>query len=808
VITGSALATSLALTRDETWEAILRGRCGMGAMSALETALPAGKDGGQAVDLPADYAPGLPREVRYLRWTIEGALRDAGVAGTALPYAPERCGYMLGTTLHGMRAAGQYLRTGDFGTLKNFLAGHTLRDAVAGLGPTGLAATTCSACSSSLGAIALAVTLLETGELDLVIAGGYDTISEYVYGGFNSLRLVAEGPLRPFARGRQGMKLAEGYGIVVLERDPEARRRGAKTFATVLGHGESADAHHLTQPHPAGEGAARAVRAAIASARIGVEQVDLITAHATGTPDNDAGEFAAFSAVFSDQLPKIPVVAFKSHLGHTLGGAGAVELILSACAMRDATVPACANSRKDDVEFDGLKLSLATEPRPVRTTLNTSLGFGGANTCVVLKAPSGHTPHQPGRADGPRGAAVHQPALVHEPRHPERSEGPRGGNAGQTTTALRNASHAPHTSTRPDGLDVVITGIGIVAPNAVGNDAFITRLNPDAEPVWARDTGSIPEASYIHLLNARRVRRMSDYVKLSLAATTLAVQDGKLTDVPGFADACSVVLGTAHGSANYSAAYYGEIVKQGIVGANPMLFAEGVPNAAAAHLSLMLGLKGACQTIIGTRTAGLDALRLAALRIANGDWARALVGGGEEYDATVNGAYAHCGLYAGQAGSRPFDAERGFVTGAAAVTFVLESRRAADARGARVYGIVASGAGRLGRAEDAAVSAGDVLRALGSPACVLSSANGTWVDRAEAAAIRRACPGAQVGTVYGAFAEHFSASPLLGLAAVLRGGVLPGSYSAVAQGERVAALCTDFTGWVSGVSVTPGARSV
>src|SRR6185295_11790100 len=98
-----------------------------------------------------------------------------------------------------------------------------------------------------------------------------------------------------------------------------------------------------------------------------------------------------------------------------------------------------------------------------------------------------------------------------------------------------------------------------------------------------------------------------------------------------FAQSCSAILGSAHGSANYSVAYYGEIIKQGLVGANPMLFAEGVPNASSAHLSLMLGVKGACQTLIGTRTAALDALRLASLRIASGAWERAVVGASEEH---------------------------------------------------------------------------------------------------------------------------------------------------------------------------------
>jgi 3-oxoacyl-(acyl-carrier-protein) synthase len=123
-----------------------------------------------------------------------------------------------------MRAAGRFFHNHAFGEFRDFSAASTLATATQGAGLGGMASTTCSACSSSLGSIALAITLLQSGELDLIVAGGYDTISEYAYGGFNSLRLIAEGPLRPFTRNRQGMKLAEGYGIVVLERISDARR--------------------------------------------------------------------------------------------------------------------------------------------------------------------------------------------------------------------------------------------------------------------------------------------------------------------------------------------------------------------------------------------------------------------------------------------------------------------------------------------------------------------------------------------------------------------------------------------------------
>ena len=236
----------------------------MGPMSAMESPLPPGKDGGQAPDLPAEFEPTLPREARYLRWTIEAALRDAQLADA---YTADRRATILGTTLHGMRAGGAFLRTNHYDKLQTFLAGDTLRLATDGLGFDGLAATTCSACSSSLGAVALAVTLLEHGEYDVIIAGGYDTISEYVWGGFNALRLISDPPLRPFTRGRCGMKVAEGYGIVVLERLADARRRGANVRAIVAGWGESADAFHLTRPQPEGSGALAAMRQALSPRR-------------------------------------------------------------------------------------------------------------------------------------------------------------------------------------------------------------------------------------------------------------------------------------------------------------------------------------------------------------------------------------------------------------------------------------------------------------------------------------------------------------------------------------------------------------
>jgi 3-oxoacyl-[acyl-carrier-protein] synthase II len=619
-----------------------------------------------------------------------------------------------------------------------------------------------------------AVTLLKTGQLDLVVAGGYDTISEYAYAGFNSLRLVAEGPLRPFARGREGMKLAEGYGIVVLERAADAHKRGARALATVLGWGESADAHHLTQPHPEGDGAARAISRAIKSAGLSPGDIDLVAAHATGTPDNDAGEYAALRRVFGQVLCSVPVVGFKSHLGHTLGGAGACELILSALALRDQVIPACANASANDTEFEGLCLSSKTQRGKVRATLNTSLGFGGANTCIVLGPPPQPAKTVSFRAQ--RGISSDQTLGQRESPPSEILRFAQDDNLGASQTG-------------DDQAEVFITGIGLLLPGVSSPRALAQAV--EKKRTLTDDAGPVPEDQFIHLLNARRVRRMSDYVKLTLAATALALADAGIQDVTAFAESCSVVLGSTHGSTNYSTTYYRQIVQEGIAAANPMLFAEGVPNAAAAHLSLMLSLKGACQTIIGSRTSGLDALRLASLRIASGEWDRALVGAAEEYDPIVNACYRSCARFADG---------RGFVTGAAAVTFVLESRKSFEKRRTKPRARVSGGASaRATSGEPPIDAARHVLSELGDVGPVFSSANGTWIDRVEAAAIAKSKPALGVHSLYGPVPETFSAGPLLAIAAALT----PRAADNGSAGSPFGVLCTDYTGVVSGAAIAP-----
>jgi hypothetical protein len=280
----------------------------------------------------------------------------------------------------------------------------------------------------------------------------------------------------------------------------------------------------------------------------------------------------------------------------------------------------------------------------------------------------------------------------------------------------------------------------------------------------------------------------------------LACRDAGISDIPAFAATCSALLGSTHGSSNFSEAYYSQIVREGIAGANPVLFAEGVPNAAAAHLSLMLLLKGPCQTVIGTRTAGLDALHLAATRIASGEWDRAIVGAAEEYCPLVNAAYKHWGLYAGANPAAPFT-KGGFVAGCGAVTLVLESARSFEARGIAPRAKVLGSTGPMPMPAMALRHPGEISSLLDGVECVLSSANGTWIDRLESLLLQHH-EGIAVSSLCGRVAETFSVMPLAGIATLLLTGSVPGIAADAGRIERLGILATDYTRIVSAATIS------
>lgn len=253
---------------------------------------------------------------------------------------------------------------------------------------------TVSACASSTNAIIDAVNYIRWEKADIFIAGGSEAcINEPGIGGFNALQALSTNneeyktASRPFDKTRDGFVMGEGAGALVLEEYEHARSRGAKIYAEIVGTGMTADAYHLTAPHPEGLGATNVMKLAIAEAGLNPEDIDYINVHGTATPLGDVSELKAIKNVFGDNVYKLNISSTKSMTGHLLGAAGAVEAIASILAVVQDIVPPTINFSVPDPEIDpGLNLTLnKSQKRRVNYTLSNTFGFGGHNSSIIIK---------------------------------------------------------------------------------------------------------------------------------------------------------------------------------------------------------------------------------------------------------------------------------------------------------------------------------------------------------------------------------------------------------------------------------------
>ena len=254
--------------------------------------------------------------------------------------------------------------------------------------------TTVSACASSTNAIIDAYNYIRLGMADAFITGGSEAaVNEAGVGGFNALHALStrnddpKTASRPFDLGREGFVLGEGAGALILEELDHALARGAKIYAEVVGSGMSADAHHITAPHPEGLGALNVMKNALADAEMTAEDIDYINVHGTSTPLGDIAESKAIKQVFGDHSYNLNISSTKSMTGHLLGAAGAIEAIASILAVKNDIIPPTINHFEDDPEFDP-KLNFTfnkAQKRTVNAALSNTFGFGGHNASAIFK---------------------------------------------------------------------------------------------------------------------------------------------------------------------------------------------------------------------------------------------------------------------------------------------------------------------------------------------------------------------------------------------------------------------------------------
>ncbi len=404
VITGSGLVAPLGNSVPEFWRNAIAGASGIGRLTQVEPSEYACQIAGEVRDFdPQCYLDrkDARRMARFAQFAVAASKQAVEEADLDLAARDTtRIGVLVGNGGGGLpetdRAMRTLLRRGGSRVDPLFIAKMLPNMASANvsiqLGVRGYSNTITTACAAGTQAIGDATEVIRRGAADVMIAGGTEAgVCEVGLAGFSAMRALAtasnecpESASRPFDRDRDGFVAGEGAGIVVLEALDYALARGARPLAEVIGYGVSSDATYLVAPPQDGDGAARAMRAALTDAEISVEEVDYISAHATATEIGDIAETRAVRAVFGKRAYRLPISAMKSQIGHLLGGAGGVETVAAVQTIRTGTIAPTINLTHPDPECDLDYVPQQAREAEVRTVMKNSFGFGGQNAVLVL----------------------------------------------------------------------------------------------------------------------------------------------------------------------------------------------------------------------------------------------------------------------------------------------------------------------------------------------------------------------------------------------------------------------------------------
>lgn len=405
VITGMGALTPMGNSVEEFWASAIAGRSGIGLLTTFDTDSYPCKVAGHVKDFePVEYMDRkvARRMARFSQFAVactRVAIEQAGLDMES--ERRERVGTLIGTGGGGMpntdAAARTMLSRGGMKIDPLYFAKMLPNMAAANVtiqtGALGFSNTVSTACASGTQGLGDAVEVIRRGAADVMFAGGVEAgISELGLAGFASMRALStsrnddpETASRPFDVDRDGFVPAEGGAIFVLEEYEHARARGAEPLAEITGYGVSADASYLVAPSEGGEGAARAMEAALADAGVMPEEVDYISAHATATAAGDVAETEAVKRVFGEYAHRVPLSAMKSQIGHLLGGSGAVESVAAVQAIREGVIAPTINLDHPDPQCDLDYVPNEARQVKVRTVLKNSFGFGGQNAVLVLQ---------------------------------------------------------------------------------------------------------------------------------------------------------------------------------------------------------------------------------------------------------------------------------------------------------------------------------------------------------------------------------------------------------------------------------------
>lgn len=407
VVTGLGALTPIGNTVPEYWNGLINGVSGADTITRFDASKFKTQFACEVKNLVIEdfldkkEARKLDPFVHYALIATDEAVKDSGIDFTQLN--PDRNGVIWGSGIGGLRTffdeVTEFNKGDGTPRFNPFFIPKMIADIASGhisikYGLRGPNFVTVSACASSTNALIDAFNYIRLGKADIIVSGGSEAaVNEAGMGGFNAMHALStrnDSPKtasRPFDVDRDGFVLGEGAGALILEEYEHAKKRGAKIYAEIVGGGMSADANHITAPHPEGLGALNVMRNALDDAGMSPSDIDYVNVHGTSTPLGDISEAKAIIGLFGEDAFKLNISSTKSMTGHLLGAAGAIESIACILAIKHGIVPPTINHFTDDPQFD-TRLNLTfnkAQKRTVRAALSNTFGFGGHNASVIFK---------------------------------------------------------------------------------------------------------------------------------------------------------------------------------------------------------------------------------------------------------------------------------------------------------------------------------------------------------------------------------------------------------------------------------------
>ena len=406
-VTGAGVISPVGNDMETCWKALVAGCSGAGPITRFDTSRYDTRFACEVKNFAVDgvldrkEAKRMDRFVQYAVVASHEALQRAAIDREKIDL--DRFGVLIGSGIGGMETFETQhtaLMEKGPGRVSPFFIPMMISDMASGqvsiqFGLRGPNFCTVSACASGAHAIGEALRLLRAGDADMMLAGGAEaTITPMAVAGFSNMRALStrndepQRASRPWDQDRDGFVIGEGAGVVILETEEHARRRGAPILCELAGYGASGDAYHMTAPSEDGNGAARAMKRALQDAEMALEEVQYVNAHGTSTPAGDPIEVAAVKDVFGEQARRLMMSSTKSMTGHLLGAAGGLEAVITALTIARGVVPPTINLEKPDPTCDLDFVPQQARTTPVKAAISNSFGFGGHNVTLVMKAAS------------------------------------------------------------------------------------------------------------------------------------------------------------------------------------------------------------------------------------------------------------------------------------------------------------------------------------------------------------------------------------------------------------------------------------